>query len=109
MTGKFVGLTQGPKDAKPGQPRAGERGGYDFRPQIVGIFTDLSGPAPAGLKLSATVDTRYSSSPTVAKLIAMILGVLLTAVSLVALHTLDTADGRRHKRFMPEGWWKPRP
>ncbi|WP_255801967.1 arabinosyltransferase domain-containing protein [Mycobacteroides abscessus] len=109
VTGEFVGLTQGPKDAKPGQPRAGERGGYDFRPQIVGIFTDLSGPAPEGLKLSATVDTRYSSSPTVAKFIAMILGVLLTAISLVALHTLDTADGRRHKRFMPEGWWKPRP
>ena len=50
VTGQFVGLTQGPKDAKPGQPRAGERGGYDFRPQIVGVFTDLSGPAPAGLQ-----------------------------------------------------------
>ncbi len=49
VTGRFVGLTQGPRDAKPGQPRAGEQSGYDFRPQIVGVFTDLNGPAPDGL------------------------------------------------------------
>lgn len=109
VTGRFVGLTQGPRDAKPGQPRAGEQSGYDFRPQIVGVFTDLNGPAPDGLKFTATVDTRYSSSPTILKFIAMVLGVLLTGVSLIALHTLDAADGRRQKHFLPPGWWKPRP
>ena len=30
----------------------------------VGVFTDLAGPAPPGLKFSATIDSRYSSSPT---------------------------------------------
>ncbi|MDT5255906.1 MAG: arabinosyltransferase, partial [Mycobacterium sp.] len=81
------------------------KSGYDFRPQIVGIFTDLAGPTPPGLSFSATVDTRYSSSPTPLKMAAMILGLLMTAASLVALHVLDTADGTRHRRFLPPRWW----
>lgn len=36
---------------------------------------------------------------------AMILGLVLTAASLVALHRLDTADGTRHRRFLPARWW----
>src|SRR5271169_4963363 len=105
VTGEFVGLKQGPDAEHPGAPLRGERSGYDFRPQIVGVFTDLSGPAPPGLTFSATVDTRYSSSPTPLKLIAMILGVVLTAAALVALHVLDAADGTRHRRFLPSRWW----
>ncbi len=102
---EFVGLTQGPNAEHPGSPLRGEKSGYDFRPQIVGVFTDLAGPAPPGLSFSATVDTRYSSSPTLLKLAAMILGVVLTAAALVALHVLDTADGTRHRRFLPPRWW----
>jgi arabinosyltransferase C len=105
VTAEFVGLTQGPNAEHPGAPLRGERSGYDFRPQIVGVFTDLAGPAPPGLSFSATVDTRYSSSPTPLKMLAMILGVVLTAASLVALHILDTADGTRHRRFLPSRWW----
>ncbi|OOK76208.1 mycobacterial cell wall arabinan synthesis family protein [Mycobacterium kansasii] len=59
----------------------------------------------AGLSFSATVDTRYSSSPTPLKMAAMILGLLSTAVALVALHVLDTADGTRHRRILPQRWW----
>ena len=105
VTAEFVGLTQGPNAEHPGAPLRGEKSGYDFRPQIVGVFTDLAGPAPPGLSFSATVDTRYSSSPTPLKLIAMILGVVLTAAALVALHVLDAADGTRHRRFLPSRWW----
>lgn len=105
VTGEFVGLTQGPNAEHPGAPLRGERGGYDFRPQIVGVFTDLSGPAPPGLTFSATVDTRYSSSPTPLKMAAMVLGVALTIAALVALHILDTSDGTRHRRFLPPRWW----
>lgn len=105
VTGEFVGLTKGPDSDDPGAPLRGERGGYDFRPQIVGVFTDLSGPAPDGLSFSATIDTRYSSSPTVLKMAAMVLGVALTLVALIALHILDTADGVRHRRFLPARWW----
>src|SRR6201994_275136 len=105
VTAEFVGLTFGPNAEHPGSPLRGEKSGYDFRPQIVGVFTDLAGPAPPGLSFSATVDTRYSSGPTLLKMAAMILGVALTAVSLVALHVLDTADGTRHRRFLPPRWW----
>jgi len=105
VAAEFVGLTQGPKAEHPGSPLRGEKSGYDFRPQIVGVFTDLAGPAPPGLTFSATVDTRYSSTPTPLKMAAMILGVVLTAAALVALHVLDTADGTRHRRFLPSRWW----
>src|SRR5246500_235294 len=104
-TGEFVGLKQGPNAEHPGAALRGERSGYDFRPQIVGVFTDLAGPAPPALSFSATVDTRYSSSPTQLKMAAMILGVVLTGAALVALHVLDTADGTRHRRFLPPRWW----
>ncbi|HEU0190392.1 MAG TPA: arabinosyltransferase domain-containing protein [Mycobacterium sp.] len=109
VTGEFVGLTQGPYAEHPGEPLRGERGGYDFRPQIVGVYTDLSGPAPDGLDLSATLDTRYSTAPTQLKLAAMILGAALTVLALLALHVLDTADGTRHRRFLPPRWWSIRP
>jgi len=116
VTGEFVGLTQGseatgptsgsaPEVDDPDAPLRGERGGYDFRPQIVGVFTDLSGPAPPGLSFTATIDTRYSAGPTALKLATMVLGVLLTVVALIALHVLDTADGTRHRRFLPARWW----
>ncbi|WP_374023887.1 arabinosyltransferase domain-containing protein [Mycobacterium sp. HNNTM2301] len=105
VTAEFVGLTQGPNAEHPGSPLRGEKSGYDFRPQIVGVFTDLSGPTPPGLSFSATIDTRYSSSPTELKMAAMILGVVLTAAALAALHLLDTADGTRHRRFLPSRWW----
>jgi arabinosyltransferase C len=112
VTGEFVGLVQGPSNYPaddPGEPVRGERSGYDFRPQIVGVFTDLSGPAPPGLEFSATLDTRYSSSPTLLKMLAMIIGVAMTIIALGALHVLDTADGRAVKRFLPPRWWSARP
>src|SRR5260370_764640 len=105
VTGEFVGLVKGRDSDDPGKPLRGERSGYDFRPQIVGVFTDLSGPAPPGLRFSATVDSRYSSSPTLLKMLAMIVGVALTVTALGALHFLDTADGRGVKRFLPRRWW----
>ncbi len=105
VTAEFVGLTKGADSDDPGAALKGRRGGYDFRPQIVGVFTDLSGPAPDGLSFSATIDTRYSSAPTVLKMVAMVLGVVLTVVALIALHVLDTADGMRHRRFLPSRWW----
>ncbi|SEH57698.1 arabinosyltransferase C [Mycolicibacterium rutilum] len=112
VTGEFVGLTQAQgtiPSEDPGDPLRGERGGYDFRPQIVGVFTDLSGPAPPGMQFSATLDSRYSTSPTLLKTLAMIIGVAMTIVALGALHVLDTADGRRVKRFLPPRWWSVRP
>jgi arabinosyltransferase C len=109
VTGEFVGLVTGRDSDAPGKPLRGERSGYDFRPQIVGVFTDLAGPAPPGLKFSATIDSRYSSSPTLLKMLVMILGVAMTVIALGALHVLDTADGRRVKRVLPPRWWSVTP
>lgn len=57
VTGEFVGLTEGPGAKDPGARLRGERSGYDFRPQIVGVFTDLDGPAPP------TCGSRRPSTP----------------------------------------------
>jgi arabinosyltransferase C len=112
VTGEFVGLRAGPdaeSPAKPGDPLKGERSGYDFRPQIVGVFTDLSGSAPPGLQFSASIDSRYSTSPTLLKMLAMIVGIAMTILALGALHVLDSADGMRHRRFLPPRWWSMTP
>ncbi|MGV9709686.1 arabinosyltransferase domain-containing protein [Gordonia sp. NPDC003424] len=78
----------------------------DMRPQIVGVYTDLPSAAPReGLSFHATIDTRYVSSPTFLKLAAIIVGILMTILSLIALGVLDHRDGRGHKRFLPAGWW----
>lgn len=41
-------------------------------------------------------------------MVAMVLGVALTLIALLALHVLDTADGTRHRRFLPARWWSLR-
>ncbi|EUA24412.1 mycobacterial cell wall arabinan synthesis family protein [Mycobacterium xenopi 3993] len=39
----------------------------------------------------------------------MVLGVTLTVTALIALHVLDSADGIRHRRFLPPRWWSITP
>jgi arabinosyltransferase B len=88
--------------------------GYDYlrsgfsdpnlRPGIVGVFSDLTGPAPAGLKVSATIDTRFSSRPTAIKLAAILLAIAATVVALAALWRLDRLDGRRMHKLIPQRW-----
>ncbi|OMC17726.1 arabinosyltransferase EmbB [Mycobacterium sp. SP-6446] len=97
----FVGLT----DAA-GKPAGGGFADPNLRPQIVGVFTDLSGPAPPGLRLSATIDTRFSTTPTTLKLLAMVLAIVSTIVALIALWRLDQLDGRRMRRWIPTRWRK---
>ena len=68
------------------------------------MFTDLTGPAPQGLRLSATIDTRFSTTPTTLKLIAMVLAIVSTIVALIALWRLDQLDGHRMRRLIPANW-----
>ncbi|WP_433564010.1 arabinosyltransferase domain-containing protein [Nocardia sp. CA-151230] len=79
----------------------------DLRPQVVGVFTDMKGGVPAGLSFHMTVDSRFSSAPTVIKLVAIIAAVLLTLLAMGALAVLDTSDGRGHRRILPAHWLKP--
>ncbi len=70
------------------------------RPQVAGIFTDLSAStvaASAGLNVSIDVDNRFDSSPSALKLIVMIVGILAAIVALVALFRLDSIHGY-HRR-----------
>ncbi|CDO85942.1 arabinosyltransferase domain-containing protein [Mycobacterium triplex] len=97
----FVGLTD-----PAGKPLGGGFNDPNLRPQIVGVFTDLVGPAPPGLKFSSTIDTRFSTTPTTLKLLAMVGAILSTIVSLVALWRLDQLDGRRMHRLIPTRWKK---
>ncbi|MFC6128862.1 arabinosyltransferase domain-containing protein [Mycolicibacterium llatzerense] len=76
----------------------------NLRPQIVGVFTDLTGPAPSVLTFSATIDTRFTSSPSPLKAAAMAAGVTGTIVALLALWRLDRLDGRRARRLIPTRW-----
>jgi arabinosyltransferase B len=95
----FVGLTD-----SSGKPLRTGFTDPNLRPAIVGLFTDLAGPAPPGLSFSAVIDTRFSTSPTVLKLTAMIVAMLATAISLIALWRLDRLDGRRMHRLIPARW-----
>ena len=95
----FVGLT------KPdGTVQYTGFGDPNLRPAIVGVFTDLTGPAPPGLTASAVIDTRFSTSPTPLKLAAMVLAIISTVVALIALWRMDRLDGRRMHRLIPQRW-----
>ncbi|MGQ4597052.1 arabinosyltransferase domain-containing protein [Nocardia sp. R6R-6] len=87
----------------------GTRVDSDVRPQVVGVFTDLTGNAPEGMRVDIAVDSRFSTSPTPLKLAAIALCLLMTMASLVALHRLDQTDGRTTRRFLPPRWWRLRP
>ncbi|MGK8502692.1 arabinosyltransferase domain-containing protein [Nocardia asiatica] len=83
--------------------------GRDIRPQMVGVFTDLDAGRLAGAQVHADIDSRFSSTPTPLKLAAMLAAAVFTLIALVALHLLDTADGRRARRFLPAHWWRVTP
>ncbi|MFB8276517.1 arabinosyltransferase domain-containing protein [Nocardia colli] len=78
----------------------------DIRPQMVGVFTDLEAGRLDGARVHADIDSRFSSSPSVLKLIAIIAAVVFTIVALLAMHMLDTSDRRRARRFLPAHWWR---
>ncbi|MEE3852220.1 arabinosyltransferase domain-containing protein [Gordonia sp. LSe1-13] len=78
------------------------------RPQVSGIFTDL-GPeeaaraADAGdLAVRIDVDNRFESSPSLIKLLVMILGVLAVIVTFVAIAALDVAGGYHRRVGRPD-------
>ena len=85
----------------------------DLRPQISGIYTELTGDAEPlirdGLNVQVEINSRYTSSPTVLKYSAMIGGVLCTLVALWALFRIDRLDGKGRYPFWPKGFFRPRP
>ncbi|WP_433592411.1 arabinosyltransferase domain-containing protein [Nocardia sp. CA-145437] len=99
---EFTGVAR-----KDGTPFVGTVGG-DTRPQVVGLFTDLKREQLGNASATVRIDARFTSSPTWLKRLATIGAVLFTLLSLYALHLLDTADGRKPRRFLPAHWWRVR-
>jgi len=99
----FAGLTQIDGE-NAGQNQRTGFADKNLRPAIVGVFTSLSGPAPPGLSFSATIETRFTSTPTPLKLAAMLLAITSTIIALFALWRLDRLDGRRMQRLIPQRW-----
>nr|WP_233608249.1 arabinosyltransferase domain-containing protein [Nocardia stercoris] len=79
----------------------------DLRPQVVGVFSDLTGAAPAGLQFHMTIDSRFTSNPSLLKWSAMGGAIVFTLIALVALGKLDSADGRGRRRMLPTRWLRP--
>ena len=103
VTGEFVGLKKGDTDDP--AHRSGRARRLRLPPQIVGVFTDLSGPHRRAWELRPPSTPATSLAPAPLKMAAMVLGLLSTLVALIALHILDTSDGTRHRRLLPARWW----
>ncbi|MCF8588885.1 arabinosyltransferase domain-containing protein [Gordonia liuliyuniae] len=106
LTGGADGVTAAITGVPEGAATSYRNADPDMRPQIVGVFSDLPSNAPRdGLSVHATVDTRFINSPTPLKLAVIIVGIVMTLLSLIALGVLDSRDGRGHRRFLPRGWF----
>lgn len=69
------------------------------RPQVVGVFSDVPTDVQlGGLKAHMKIDTRFSTSPTPIKIIFMVIGILASMASLIALWQID----RRSKPYRQE-------
>ncbi|MCX5042230.1 arabinosyltransferase domain-containing protein [Aldersonia sp. NBC_00410] len=97
---EFVGTTRAD-----GTPFRGEVT-RDIRPQVVGLFTDLNADQLSGANAHIEIDSRFTSTPSAIKIVAMALAVLCTLAALIALHILDGTDRRRARRFLPAHWWR---
>ncbi len=78
----------------------------DVRPQIVGVYTELDRGRMGDARLHAEIDARFSSSPSAAKLAAILGALLCTLIALICLHRGDLRDGRRSRRVLPARWWR---
>ncbi|WP_164546412.1 arabinosyltransferase domain-containing protein [Corynebacterium hylobatis] len=88
----------------------------DVRPQVTGIYTEIEDTAgshdalvDAGLTADVEINSRFTSAPSALKYIAMFGGLICVLVALWALHRMDRLDGRSTRRFLSQGWWRPRP
>ncbi|WP_300013442.1 arabinosyltransferase domain-containing protein [Pseudonocardia sp.] len=70
----------------------------DLRPEVVGVYSDLSDAQGAGASVVITVDNRYDSTPTPLKVAVGVLAVLALLGALAVLHGLDARHGRRLPR-----------
>ena len=80
----------------------------DKRPQVSGIYSTLTTPrvqaaVADGLRVDVGIDSRFASTPTVLKLLVMIIGIIAVALALIALARLDWLGGH-HRRVGVRSW-----
>ncbi|WFN93011.1 arabinosyltransferase domain-containing protein [Gordonia sp. LUNF6] len=111
VSAAFTGLRTASGEPLEAATGSGNIPGGDQRPQVTGLFTQLTGPASTldGLDAHMVIDSRYSTAPTITKWIAIVVGVLCTLISLAALARLDATDRRGHRRIFPARWWRLNP
>ncbi len=87
----------------------------DIRPMLTGIYSEIrTTPATLDaarndtLNVHVTVDSRFTSKPSLIKYAAIALAVLSTFIALLSLHRIDKLDARRMGSFLPRGFFKPR-
>ncbi|MFH0412588.1 arabinosyltransferase domain-containing protein [Corynebacterium sp. L4756] len=87
----------------------------DLRPQVVGTFTEiedtpenLAALTDAGLNVHVEINSRFTSSPTTIKVVAMVVGFIMMLASLVCIARMDRLDGKKIS-FMPATWKQVRP
>lgn len=87
----------------------------DVRPQVTGVYTEIDDTAAnnaaladAGLAIDVEINSRFTSTPTTVKFAAMVGGLAMVVLALIALGLIDSRDGKRHG-VMPAGWTKIRP
>lgn len=81
----------------------------DLKPQVVGLYSDVPENARDGMRVDVQIDSRFSNEASLLKVVALVTGVIATAIALTAVGRLDLLDGRKHRRFLPAGWWRVRP
>ncbi|HJG63970.1 MAG TPA: arabinosyltransferase domain-containing protein [Corynebacterium stationis] len=87
----------------------------DLRPQVVGVFTEIKDTpenlaqlSDAGLNVHVEINSRFTSSPSAIKLVAMIGGAIMMLAALVCIARMDRLDGKKIS-FMPATWKQVRP
>ncbi|AQX70078.1 arabinosyltransferase domain-containing protein [Corynebacterium stationis] len=87
----------------------------DLRPQVVGVFTEIEDTpenlaqlSDAGLNVHVEINSRFTSSPSAIKLVAMIGGAIMMLAALVCIARMDRLDGKKIS-FMPATWKQVRP
>ncbi|WP_210756664.1 arabinosyltransferase domain-containing protein [Gordonia paraffinivorans] len=100
---RFVGLPPGPATAGGGDVGFAEP---SQNPQIAGVFTGLSTAQvrDSGIDVRIEIDDRFDSSPSVVKLLVMIVGILSAIAALIAVARLDRLHGY-HRRIGSRMRW----
>ncbi|GGG81018.1 arabinosyltransferase domain-containing protein [Corynebacterium pelargi] len=85
----------------------------DHRPIVSGIYTELEGNAAslenAGLHVDMEINSRFTSTPTWVKTLAMWVGAFMTVASLICLGLMDRLDGKKHPIVLASKSLRPRP